>query len=250
LNLIGAIQPKLPAQIAIVGAGGKTTALFQLARQVQGLAWVTTTTHLGTFQIHLADKHFIIDSTEEMNLDPFKKQKVTLITGPITADHRLGHPHPEILEKLHQSSEREKISLFIEADGSRSLPVKAPAEHEPAIPSWTQSVITVIGLSALGQPLNPRWVFRPELFSRITDLEENALITMECLGDLLTHPEGGLKGIPGQAQKVALLNQADTVETQIQARSLVPKLLGGGYDKVVIGSLELSPLALECFQNN
>ena len=249
MNLIDAIQPALPALIAIVGAGGKTTALFQLARQVEGLAWVTTTTHLGTFQADLADKHFMVTSMEEMVPDHFKKQKVTLITGPFAANHRLGYLEPEILEELHQSAEREKISLFIEADGARSLPVKAPARHEPAIPIWVHYVITVIGLSALGKPLDPRWVFRPELFSSITNQKANSLITLECLGDLLIHPEGGLKGLPVQAQKVALLNQADTVETQTQARSIVPKLLGGGYDKVIIGSLNLVPHALECFSN-
>ena len=249
MNLIDAIQPDLPAQIAIVGAGGKTTALFQLARQVEGLAWVTTTTHLGTFQADLADRHFVVNSIKEVIPNQFKKQKVTLITGPLTVDHRVGHPAPEILDELHQSAEREKISLFIEADGSRSLPVKAPAEHEPAIPAWVHHVITVVGLSALGKPLNHHWVYRPEHFLGITKLKEDDLITIECLGDLLIHPDGGLKDIPSQVQKVALLNQADTAEIQAQARSIVPKLLEGGYDKVIIGSLSLAPQALECYPN-
>ncbi len=51
--------------------------------------------------------------------------------------------------------------MIIEADGARKLPIKAPAEHEPVIPEFVNTVITVIGLSGLGKPLTEEWVHRP-----------------------------------------------------------------------------------------
>ncbi|KAF0111985.1 MAG: hypothetical protein FD147_499 [Chloroflexi bacterium] len=245
MNLIEALKPELPARVAIVGAGGKTTSLFQLANQVDGLAWVTTTTHFGTDQLDLADRHFFVNTIEELEIEQYKNQKVTLITGPYTKDNRVNGPVSEILEKLTKIADKEKISLFIEADGARSFPVKAPAEHEPAIPLWVDHVIVVVGLSVLGKPFNHQWVHRPEYFARITHLKEGEIITIESVGDMLVHPAGGLKNIPIQAQKVALINQADNVEILAEARKVVPKLLDGGFDKVIIGSLRKAPHALE-----
>ena len=247
MNLIECLELKLPLQVALVGAGGKTTALFQLARQVNGLAWVTTTTHLGKCQSELADKQFEVNSNAEIVLSKLIAQKVTLITGSSTVHDRLGPPTSEILWILHENAASEKISLFIEADGSRCLPVKAPGEHEPVIPVWVDLVMNVVGLSALGKPFNPQWVFRPEYFSQITNLKEGDLITIESLADLMVHPNGGFKGIPSQSQKVALLNQVDTPDILVQARSIVPKLLEGGYQKVIVGSLAKAPNDLIVF---
>ena len=219
-----------------------------MARQIDGLAWVTTTTHLGTDQLGLADRHFSLAPNSVLEFDLFKKQKITLISGPFTPDNRVLGPSPDILEKLREYADNEGISLFIEADGSRSKPVKAPAEHEPVIPGWIKCVIVVAGLSALGKPFTPQWVHRPEYFSKITHLKEGDPISIDSISDLLIHPEGGLKGIPPQAKKIALLNQADTTNIKTQAKNAVMKLLDGGFDRVVIGSVGKTPQMLECYQ--
>ena len=44
-------------RIAFTGAGGKTTALFQLSREFSSPVVIATTTHFGVWQIELADKH-------------------------------------------------------------------------------------------------------------------------------------------------------------------------------------------------
>jgi probable selenium-dependent hydroxylase accessory protein YqeC len=52
-----------PAYIALVGAGGKTTAMFRLARQLDTQVLVSTSTHLAVDQIALADQHIIIEGS-------------------------------------------------------------------------------------------------------------------------------------------------------------------------------------------
>lgn len=249
MNLAEALQPDLPARIAIVGGGGKTTAMFQLARQIDGPVWVTTTTHLGTDQLDLADKHFLVNSAADLDVHQLKMQKISLVTGPFTPDDRVRGPAPEVLARLFQLAEQEQVSLIVEADGSRSHPIKAPAEHEPAIPAWAKMVITVAGLSALDQPLNQDWVHRPEQFSRLTGLGIGQPISIESLARLLTHPEGGLKGTPAGSINVVLLNQADSAETQASAKKIILKLLSEGYAKVIIGGLKSAPQSLECYQS-
>ncbi len=247
MNLIEAIQPLLPTSTAIVGAGGKTTALFQLAHQIENPVWVMTTTHLGTDQIDLADRHFTILSINEIDINQLTKQKISLITGSHTSDDRVSGLTLEVLESLRQLANQEKISILIEADGSRSFPLKAPAEHEPAIPNWVKYVVVVVGLSVLGQPLSSKWVHRYKEYSCITKLKENEPVTIESICNMLIHAEGGLKNIPPNAQKVVLFNQADTQDSQIQARKVVQKLLTNGYQKIIVGSLSKDPQRLECY---
>jgi probable selenium-dependent hydroxylase accessory protein YqeC len=74
--------------------------------------------------------------------------------------------------------------------------------------------VVVAGLSGLGKPLNHEWVHRPEIFSRLANLDLDAPVTSEGLVHVLSHPQGGLKGIPQSARRVVLLNQAGTAELQ------------------------------------
>jgi molybdenum cofactor cytidylyltransferase len=131
------------------------------------------------------------------------------------------------LERIHTLAERHKIPLLIEADGSRMKPVKAPAAHEPVIPPFVETVVVVAGLSALGQPLTPEWVHRPEIFANLSGLTPGERITPESLVRVLSHQRGGLKDIPEGARRLVLLNQADTPELQAVAGSMAGALLAG-----------------------
>lgn len=250
MNLVEAIPPTLPARIAIVGGGGKTTTLFMLARQIPGLVWVTTTTHLGTDQLDHTAQHFTIGEPGEIDVPRLISKRTTLITGLFTPDDRVKGPEPEVMDEIVRIADHEKISLVVEADGARSHPIKAPAEHEPVIPGWAECVIVVVGLSVLGKPLTSDWVHRPERFEMLTGLQQGEAITMECITAMLVSPQGGLKGIPLNASRIALLNQADDENTGLLAASAVGKILAGGFDRVVIGSLKNFPDSLQLFKRN
>ena len=202
--------------ISLVGAGGKTTALFQLARQLAeqkkgSPVIVTATTHLGAWQTSLADQHII--GTDLGVLKNLPSTGVTLITGEIE-NGRTTPISQTALSWLREISKDQHIPLLIEADGSRQKSIKAPAEHEPPIPEFTDLVIVVAGLSTLGKPLNAEHVRRPEIFSQLSGLQIDQPITAEAITRVLAHPQGGQKNIPPTARRVALLNQADTPELQ------------------------------------
>ena len=250
MNLLQALTPLHPLRIAIVGAGGKTTAMFSLARQVDGPAWVTTTTHLGTDQPAFADRHFVLESAVDVRPDLWLQQKVTLLTGPFSKDDRLHSPSPELLELIRQAAEREGVPLLLEGDGSRSIPLKAPGEHEPVIPHWVTCVLVVVGMSALGKPLTDETVFRAGRYGELTGLREGETITIKSVKEMLLHPQGGLKNIPTGALKAVLFNQADNENDISLARSVSADLLRGGYERVIAGGLRSAPDALESFSVN
>jgi len=234
MNIVKALRLPQSPSIAFVGAGGKTTAMFQLARDLDSPIIVTATTHLGAWQIPLADVHIILTKPEE--LENFNPRGVTLVTGAFEGDRVKGLGN-DAISWLCEVAENYHIPLLIEADGSRQKPLKAPAEHEPAIPEFVDSVVQVVGLTGLGKLLNEEYVHRPEIFAHLSGLKQGETITPEALVRVLTHPKGGLKNIPEKARRVALLNQADTPELQAQADGIAKRLLLI-YDSVVIACLK------------
>ncbi len=132
---------------------------------------------------------------------------------------------------------RHDAPLFIEADGSKCLPLKAPAEHEPPIPDFVETVIYVVGLSGLGQPLNAEHVHRPERYAQLSGLSPEAAITPEAVAKVLRDPIGGLKNVSPAARRIALLNQADTPELQARAQIMARQLLPT-YSAVIISALK------------
>jgi molybdenum cofactor cytidylyltransferase len=224
-------------RLALTGGGGKSTTLFQLARQLPPPVLVSTSTHLAFSQISQADHHFIIHSNEQLQaLENQLFKGVVLVTGPDDgAGHMLGLAE-ELLNKLHRMATTQGAPLLIEADGSRRLPLKAPAEHEPAIPPFTNLSVGVVGLSGLGKPLERAFVHRPERFAALSGLEMGAVIEPEAILQVLLHPQGGLKNIPSQARRVVLLNQADDAK-QVQVAEEMARQLLSRYQAVLVASL-------------
>ncbi|HEX6035972.1 MAG TPA: selenium cofactor biosynthesis protein YqeC [Anaerolineales bacterium] len=227
--------------IAFVGAGGKTTAMFQLARALsrntgEQPVIVTATSHLGLWQIGFADKHIITETPAPLEELEHGLKGVILVTGAIDGE-RTKPINSARLDWLARFCGYHSIPLLIEADGSRQKPLKAWAEHEPPIPPFIDSVVQVVGLSGLGKPLTEEFVHRAEIFARISGIKIGELVTPEALVQMLTDPRGAVKNIPGRARKLLLLNQADTPELQSLARGLSSSLLKS-YDSIIISSLE------------
>ncbi len=219
--------------VAFVGAGGKTTAMFQLARELGSKVIVIATSHLGIWQIPLADHHIIAKLPEDVGEI---REGVTLVTGSIEGD-RTQPVNSSVLSWLRETAVKENTPLLIEADGARQKPLKAPAAHEPPIPDFVETVVVLAGLSGLGKPITEENVFRAERFGEISEAVSPNLVTPEMLVKVLSHPEGGLKNIPSQARRVALLNQAETPDLQAIGGRMARELLSH-FDSVLVGSLQ------------
>ncbi len=225
-----------PPRVAFVGAGGKTTALFQLAREIAPCV-ITTTTHLGAWQADGADLHIVIQKAEDFKeLEEITFSGVLLITGPEEND-RLSSLQAETLHWLEQFCNYHSLPLLIEADGARQKVLKAPAEHEPAIPDFVDTVVVMAGLSGLGKPLSDEWVYEAERFKRISESATQEIVTEEIITKVLAHEDGGLKNIPAKARRIVLLNQADTPELQAIG-SRMAQNLRSEFDAVVTGTLQ------------
>ena len=238
MNISQALRYTPPSSIALVGSGGKTTLLFQLARELVPPVITAATSHLHTDQIKLADSHWKGTRPEDLAGLEANLLGVMLVTGPVI-DARTQGLNSDTIGWLYQICKNHALPLLIEADGSRQHPLKAPADHEPPIPDFVKMVVVVAGMSGIGKPLTGKTVHNLDLFSALSKLAPGEMITPEALVQVLTHVAGGFKNIPRAARRVVLLNQADTSDLQSQGQAMAEGLLPG-YHSVVIASLQQS----------
>lgn len=225
-------------QTAVVGSGGKTTAVFHLARRLPAPVWVSASAHMGVWQLGLADRHIVLAQAEDLEFAA-AGAAVTLFTGPIdAAKERSRGVEAELLQRLHRRAMEAGRALVIEADGARRKMLKAPAEHEPPIPTFVDNVIVAAGLSAIGQPLDEETVYGAERFARLGALAMGAPVEPDALGRVLAHPLGGLKNVPAGARRLALLNQVDALGAGHSAgvHEMAQRLLAA-YDAVALAAL-------------
>ncbi len=225
------------SRVAIVGAGGKSTVLFNSANEFGTPVVLAATAHLCADQLKLADAHRIIEKPDDID-GAFQKRirGVFLLTGPIGEKRRTRGLSMEEIDLVRQHCDRINLPLIIEADGSRRLPLKAPAEHEPPIPKWVNQVVVVAGLSGLARPLSEKVVFRAERFAEITHSRMGEVITLAMIEKFLLTDEGGLKNIPPGAMNSVFFNQYDPVALDAQEREATSKGLLDKYQQVIWGN--------------
>jgi molybdenum cofactor cytidylyltransferase len=226
-------------RLALVGAGGKSSALFWLAKELvksHQTVILTTTTHLGARQVNAGDVHLVIKKAQDIPLEADFPTGIVVATGLQADARRFAGLAGDSLTALYDLANRQQLPLLIEADGARLLPLKAPAEHEPVIPAFISTVIVCAGMEGLGKPFTGEWVHRPEQFARLSALGVGELITPEALSRVLMHPLGGLKNIPPEARRILLLTQADSDDKQAQAHAIAMQVQQA-FHSVVIARL-------------
>lgn len=237
LAIADALRLTRRSAVAFVGAGGKTTALAAVSRSLAP-CFAAATSHLGDWQAAFADHHITWpDPASGSPPAPFPAGGIVLVTGePDVQPHRLRGISLEQAATLCVAARARGWPVFFEADGSRRLPLKAPARHEPPVPLDVDLVVIVAGLSGLGHRLDAEHVHRPDRFAALAGCAAGTRLTPEVVARVLVHPEGGLRNAPPGARRVVLLNQADTPDRRAAARDLASRLLPH-VDAVVIASL-------------
>lgn len=193
--------------VAFVGGGGKTSAILRLSRELPELGWrvlATTTTKVGR-SLASSLPSFLLRDTGSLDAlrEALGAGGRAFLAGEIGEDDKFTGIDPSTARGLLASLSLD--ALLVEADGSRQLPIKAPADHEPVLPPDTDLVVPVVGLDALGKRVDAGTVHRPELLAAIHGGE---FVTPELVASLVVSNRGGLKSVPRTALVRPLLNKA------------------------------------------
>jgi probable selenium-dependent hydroxylase accessory protein YqeC len=186
--------------IALVGGGGKTTSLYALAheaRQAGKTVIVTTSTHMvphpGLFLTGASGRPVLRDLLVQYGI---------VTVGTLTREDKMTGA-----EDL-SACKAEADVVLVEADGARLRPLKAPADHEPVIPTEADAVIALCGMDSLGQSIQAA-SHRPERVAALLDKPLGAVVTPADAARVLLSPQGGRKNV-GEKPFRCILNKADT----------------------------------------
>lgn len=180
---------------AVIGGGGKTSLLYRLAEELreEGSVILCTTTHI------FPPSHVPV-------LEEVGKVSGIVCVGTACENGKLTAPRQGI-EELRSLGDY----VLVEADGSKGLPLKAHAPHEPVIPHAAENVICVVGASGLGRPVAEA-AHRPEQYEA---LAKASFATPEAAASVLRQEA---------LHSRVFINQADSPERISAAFALAEKL--------------------------
>ncbi|KUO76509.1 MAG: hypothetical protein APF77_04510 [Clostridia bacterium BRH_c25] len=248
-NLYSLINIKLEKKemICLVGAGGKTSAMFRLARELssEGKKVLATTT---TAIYYPERKHYdemLISDEESMDLfNNISDDCITVFGRSLSPEGKLMGVSPEFLDAVYLKGIFDYI--IVEGDGSKGRPIKAPAEHEPVIPSHTTRLLGLIGLDSIGKEVCREYVHRPEHFCKILDCSEGDIIDTEMIIRLAVHKKGLFKAAPALSERYLILNKAEGEREKKAAADIAKKLL---YDKCELEGIIISGIKNSSFES-
>lgn len=180
---------------AVIGSGGKTGLLYRLAEELRekGSVILCTTTHIFP-PAHVP----VLEETD--------KVRAVICVGTPCENGKLTVPRQSIRELLSLAD-----YIIVEADGSKGLPLKAHAPHEPVIPPEAENVICVVGASGLGRPVS-QVAHRPERYEALAE-------------SLIATPAAAARVLEQEAlHSRVLVNQADSPARITAAKAMAEKL--------------------------
>jgi molybdenum cofactor cytidylyltransferase len=198
-TLLAAFDITPGEMIGFVGAGGKTTTLQRLLVELRAAGrTVLTTSTVHLFELKGVPPHpFVVEPDPALRAAALPP--LLAAAGHVrVAAQRLRQDKIRGLDPGDVTALKGLPGLdhvLVEADGARHRSLKAPAAHEPVIPDGVDLLLIVVGLDIVGAPLDEAHVHRPEQVMALTGLRAGEPIPAEAAAQVLTSPEGGLKGV-------------------------------------------------------
>ncbi len=222
--------------VAFVGGGGKSSLMLKLAAECAQRGkrvLVTTSTKMFVSQLQNCG-HFIIEQEQEKLLQKTGATDSAIIaaaSGLIKENNKVVGFSSETLDNIFKTDLFDFI--LVEADGSRRLPMKAPQEGEPVLPSLATHVLAVTGVDVLNCPLVETHVQHSHLAAELARQQVGTLVTGETVRHIIKHYAYLADQMSQGARFVPVLNKADSTETLKEAVK-VAQLLVIDYEMVLV----------------
>lgn len=210
--------------VAFVGGGGKSSVIEKISSELKELkkkVIITTTTH-----IYMPEKNVVLEENLDKIQHEIDKNSVVTVGIPC-GNQKLKAVSDLFLAKLADLCD----VLLIEADGSKHMPIKAPADYEPVIPPYATLVVGVAGLDCLGKPIGDI-SHRPELLANILNKKTDDILIPKDVAIILEHANGQKKNVTSRYE--IILNKVDNERLLNEALSVASFLTS---KKCIISSL-------------
>ena len=201
---------------ALIGGGGKTTLMYTLAEELRrrGTVLVTTSTH-----IQRPEQYPVLTAADDAAVAAALATHGVVCVAGETAEGKLCAPALSFDTLVTLAD-----FVLVEADGSKRLPMKAHAPHEPVIPPNARQTIYVVGADGFGRPIR-QVCHRPERYAALCGAAEDDIVTPAR--------EAAILRAEGCDTGWVFINKVETPEDWRNAEALAALLPG----KVLAGSL-------------
>lgn len=224
--------------VAFAGAGGKSAAILQVARELTASGMTVLT--VPTTKMFLGE----VERLGPLVTSEDPQELASQVKGALSSDNpsvvagrarisksRVEGVEPAVVEALAPLAD----VVLVEADGSRRRPIKGTASHEPVIPASATLVVAVGNVSALGSPVDEDHVHRPAVFSELTGVGPGQSITARAFARALA--QGSLANVPQKTRTVALITGVEPGRPMADASVIARELWRFGQGGVVLTSL-------------
>lgn len=252
MHLWEALRIRKGDVVSLVGAGGKTTIMYRLGRELVNLGWrviATTTTMIRPPSV--APKETLVVSSDPEEALRLTKEAlrqnnlITLATQRLEAENKLKGIELDLVEELAKLAD----VVIIEADGAKGRSLKAPAAYEPVVPAITTLFVPVVGVDAVGCTLSEETVHRPQLVAELTGLTLGQVVHASTIAKLLVHERGALKGAPPSARVMPFINKVQDEAALAIARQIARQIKKApAMERVLIGAAASDDPVVECWR--
>ena len=220
--------------VCAVGAGGKKSVLYQLAREHRGRFALTATVHTTVFPGELGLQSIVDDDAAlRQRLRAADPGFSVGYVCPSSKPGRHAGATPETIRTIHDEGGFD--ATFVKADGARMRWIKAPAPDEPIVVPGADVVIPVVSARALGEPLGERVAHRVDRVAAVTGVAPGEILTPEAVGRLLASEQGALYRAAG-SRVAPVINMVDNDDKEELARAAAAAAIAmtSRFDRVVL----------------
>jgi molybdenum cofactor cytidylyltransferase len=222
--------------VAFVGAGGKSSAILQIARELKQANVRVLAAPTTKMLVSEAERVGPVLTSEDRNelrskaAEILAREGTAAVGSAILSKRRLGGVEASWIPTL---APQNGVTL-VEADGARRRPLKGTASHEPLLPEGVTLVVAVGGIHVLGEQLNEELVHRPEVFAELTGIGPGHTIDSRAFALALL---AGLRTTPKSTRRAALLTDVEPGRSMSDASVVAHELWRRGVRKVILSSL-------------
>jgi len=212
--LLEAFNIKTGDIITLTGAGGKTTALYQLGKELQERkVLLTLTTKMKYPEKGQADE---IYSEKEVEILTIKRSNGrTFLYGERLQNNKCGSVSEANIEIVAKGYDM----TVIEADGTRGLPLKGYLKSEPCIPNFATINVGIATIYSIGQIAGEAVILRKEEFTRMLNIKMGEVLTEKHIAKWIAHSDGMFRG--SQGKRILFFNQIESEKEKVLAQAVI-----------------------------